>query len=53
MAQRFEDLDVWKRSFELAAEVYESFKNCRDFGLKDQVEGLRVRDSEGKRRSML
>ncbi len=37
MAQRFEELEVWQKSFDLAAEVYESFENCRDFGLKDQV----------------
>ena len=32
MAQRFEDLDVWKRSFELAAEVYESFRIAGTLG---------------------
>jgi len=33
----FEDLEVWKRSCRLAVEVYEILKDCRDFGLKDQL----------------
>lgn len=33
----FEDLDVWKRACRLAVKVYEVLKNCRDFGLKDQI----------------
>ena len=37
VAQRFEDLEVWQKSFELTAEVYEAFEHCRDFGLKDQI----------------
>ncbi len=38
MAYRsFEDLDVWKRACRLTVTVYESLKNCRDYGLKDQM----------------
>ena len=33
----FEDLEVWKRSCRLAVQVYELLKDCRDFGLKDQL----------------
>ncbi len=33
----FEELDVWKRASRLAVQVYESLKDCRDFGLKDQM----------------
>jgi four helix bundle protein len=33
----FEELDVWKRACHLAVEIYESLKNCRDYGLKDQM----------------
>lgn len=33
----FEDLEVWKRSCRLAVQVYEILKDCRDFGLKDQL----------------
>jgi four helix bundle protein len=38
MAYRsFEDLDVWKRSCQLAVKIYELLQDCRDFGLKDQM----------------
>jgi S23 ribosomal protein. len=33
----FENLEVWKRSCQLAVRVYELLKNCKDFGLKDQM----------------
>ncbi|MDQ8190589.1 four helix bundle protein [Roseibacillus persicicus] len=33
----FEELDVWKRSVELSAEVYRSLATCRDYGFKDQI----------------
>jgi four helix bundle protein len=33
----FEDLDVWKRSCQLAVKIYELLQDCRDFGLKDQM----------------
>jgi len=32
----FEDLDVWKRSARLSAEIYKEFADQRDFGFKDQ-----------------
>jgi len=32
-----EKLDVWKKSARLAANVYKSFRECRDFGFKDQI----------------
>lgn len=32
-----ENLDVWKRSCRLSVEIYRYFKNCKDFGFKDQV----------------
>jgi len=35
--QSFEDLDVWKRSCRLAVKIYHELKDCRDFGLKDQL----------------
>ena len=34
---RCERLDVWKRSCRLSVEVYKYFKECRDFGFKDQI----------------
>ena len=32
-----EKLDVWKKSARLSANVYKSFKECKDFGFKDQI----------------
>ncbi len=37
MANRFEDLEVWKKAFRLSVSVYKSFFDCRDFGFKDQI----------------
>ena len=34
---RFEDLEVWKRSAALSAEIYITMKGLRDFGFKDQI----------------
>ena len=32
-----ETLDVWKKSARLSANVYKAFKECKDFGFKDQI----------------
>jgi len=32
-----EKLDVWKKSARLSADVYQVFKECKDFGFKDQI----------------
>jgi len=37
MYQSFEDLDVWKRASRIAVRVYEVLKDCRDYGLRDQM----------------
>lgn len=37
MGKRFEDLEVWKRSYALALAVYKIFSDCRDYGLRDQI----------------
>ena len=37
MYESFEKLDVWKRSAALAVRVYQILKDCRDFGLRDQM----------------
>lgn len=34
---RFEDLEVWKRSARLSAEIYRHFQLSKDFGFKDQI----------------
>jgi len=35
--QSFEDLKVWQEACQLAVRVYEILKNCRDYGLRDQM----------------
>jgi len=35
--QTFEDLIIWKESMKLSIEIYKLFKNCRDFGFRDQI----------------
>ena len=37
MALRFEDLDVWKRSARLSADIYRGLEGLRDFGFPDQL----------------
>lgn len=37
MAGSFEDLDVWKKSCSLLVRLYTVLKDCRDYGLKDQM----------------
>jgi len=34
---RFEDLEVWKRSARLSAELYKTLSELRDFGFRDQI----------------
>ncbi len=33
----FEKLDVWQESCRLSVDVYGALKDCRDYGLKDQM----------------
>ena len=33
----FEDLDVWKRSAGLSADIYNELKQLKDYGFKDQI----------------
>jgi len=37
MYRSFEELEVWKRGCKLAVEVYVALKDCRDYGLRDQM----------------
>ena len=37
MYHSFEDLEVWKKACDLAVRLYEILKDCRDYGLKDQM----------------
>jgi len=35
---RFEDLEIWQESMRICKEVYAALKDCKDFGLKDQLQ---------------
>lgn len=37
MPQAFEDVEVWKRSARLSAELYKTLRELRDFGFQDQI----------------
>ena len=37
MYHSFESLQVWKRASRLAVRIYQVLKDCRDYGLKDQM----------------
>jgi len=34
---RFEDLEVWKRSARLSADIYRALNDLKDFGYRDQI----------------
>jgi four helix bundle protein len=36
--EKFEDLIVWQESVKLSIELYRQLKNCKDFGLRDQMQ---------------
>jgi len=40
--ESFEDLRIWKEARLLVKGVYTDFKDCRDFGLRDQVQRATV-----------
>lgn len=42
MYHSFEDLEIWKRACNLAVKVYETLRECRDFGLRDQMQRAAV-----------
>ena len=42
MYQSFEQLEVWKRACQLAVDVYEVLRNCREFGLRNQMQRAAV-----------
>ena len=51
----FEELEVWKRSARLSADLYREFSTLRDYGFKDQItrSGLSIPSniSEGHERA--
>ena len=40
--KRFEDLVIWKEAMEICKEVYVLLKDCKDYGLKDQMQRAAV-----------
>ena len=40
--KQFEDLICWQKAREMTREIYGAFKNCRDFGFKDQIQRASV-----------
>lgn len=37
MGSSFENLEVWKKSCRLSIRLYGLLKDCRDYGMKDQI----------------
>ncbi len=37
MSSTFEDLEVWKKSCRLTIRLYKLLRDCRDYGMKDQM----------------
>jgi four helix bundle protein len=37
MSATFEDLEVWKKSCRMAVQLYSLLKDCKDYGLRDQM----------------
>ena len=37
MGASFEDLEVWKKSCKLVVKLYNLLRDCRDYGLKNQM----------------
>ena len=42
MNNKFESLDVWKRSFDLTVNIYKGLHSCKDYGFKDQIQRAAV-----------
>jgi four helix bundle protein len=40
--ERFEDIIAWQKGKEITLMVYRSFKDCKDFGFKNQIERASV-----------
>ena len=38
----FEDLDVWKRSSRLSANIYKELYGLKDYGFRDQITRVRI-----------
>ena len=36
--EKFEDIIAWQKSKILTIAIYKQFRNCKDFGFKNQIE---------------
>ena len=36
--RHFEDLEIWQESKRLAVEIYKKLRNCKDYGLREQMQ---------------
>jgi len=36
--EKFEDLEVWRKSVRLSIQIYQELKGCKDYGLRDQIQ---------------
>ena len=41
-ASRFEELEIWQEARRLAGEIYTAFRECRDFGFRNQIQDASV-----------
>jgi four helix bundle protein len=35
--EKFEDLNVWQNGIELSTNIYEKFRDCKDYSFRDQI----------------
>ena len=42
LVKSFEDLTVWKEAMQMTVLIYSIFKNCKDYGFKDQIQRASV-----------
>lgn len=40
--KKFEDIIAWQKAGVLSVAIYKQFRNCRDFGFKDQIQRASV-----------
>jgi len=40
--ERFEDIIAWRKSQELAKDIYTSLRDCKDFSFRDQIQRAAV-----------
>lgn len=40
--EKFEDIIAWQKAKELTITIYSQFKDCRDFGFRDQMQRVSV-----------